>query len=105
MPPVFLRGTPGFALVRAAQSENPPQWPTVRLSGQACRPGQDPVTGPGRAGALRQRLERGTFRRPAAAGARVGLSPAELAMPLEGFDPAGARRRKRLTTNKYNMLT
>ena len=53
-----------------------------------------------------KRLERGTFRLPAAgAGAAVHLTPAELAMLLEGIDPAGARRRKRLTINKYNMLT
>lgn len=52
-----------------------------------------------------KRLERGTFRRPAVAGARVSLTPAELAMLLEGIDLVGARRRKRITTDKYNMIT
>ena len=50
-----------------------------------------------------KRLERGTFRRPAPAGARVSLTPAELAMLLEGIDPAGARRRRMLSSNIYNM--
>jgi transposase len=50
-----------------------------------------------------KRLERGTFRRPAAGAARVSLTPAELAMLLEGLDPAGARRRPRLMTNTINM--
>jgi transposase len=45
-----------------------------------------------------KRLERGTFRLPAGEGEgeAVALSPAELAMLLEGIEPAGARRRKRL---------
>lgn len=50
-----------------------------------------------------KRLERGTFRRPPAAAARVSLTPAELAMLLEGIDPAGARRRPRLMNPAVNM--
>ena len=46
-----------------------------------------------------KRLERGAFRLPALEGERVALSPAELAMLLEGIDATGARRRKRLTIN------
>jgi len=46
-----------------------------------------------------KRLERGTFRPPAAAGGSLGLSPAELAMLLEGIELAGARHRKRLILN------
>jgi transposase len=46
-----------------------------------------------------KRLERGTFRLPAAEGDSVALSPAELAMLLEGIELAGVRRRKRLTIN------
>jgi transposase len=51
-----------------------------------------------------KRLERGTFRLPAVAGDSVVLSPAQLAMLLEGIDPAGARRRKRLTLNNFNHI-
>ncbi len=42
-----------------------------------------------------RRLERGTFAFPAAAGAEVAVTPAQLAMILGGLDPAQARRRKR----------
>lgn len=50
-----------------------------------------------------KRLERGTFRLAAGEGEAVVLSPAELAMLLEGIDPpAAARRRKRLTINNGN---
>jgi transposase len=51
-----------------------------------------------------KRLERGTFRPPVVTGETVALSPAELAMLLEGIDPAGARRRKRLTSNNSNNI-
>ena len=51
-----------------------------------------------------KRLERGTFRPPAVAGDSVALSPAELAMLLEGIDLSGARRRKRLTINNSNNI-
>jgi len=43
-----------------------------------------------------KRLERGTFRLPAATDAGVVLTGAELAMLLEGIELAGALRRKRL---------
>jgi transposase len=43
-----------------------------------------------------KRLERGTFRAPAGAGGAAALSPAELAMLLEGIELAGTRRRRRL---------
>ena len=46
-----------------------------------------------------KRLERGTFRPPAGVGGGVALSPAELAMLLEGIELGGARRRKRITIN------
>jgi transposase len=47
-----------------------------------------------------KRLERGTFCLPVAgAGAAVHLTPAELAMLLEGIELAGARRRKRIMIN------
>lgn len=49
-----------------------------------------------------KRLEQGSFRLPP--GGKEGavtLSGAELAMLLEGIELAGARRRKRLTINKY----
>jgi transposase len=46
-----------------------------------------------------KRLERGTFRLPAGEGDAVVLSPAQLAMLLEGIELAGARRRKRLMAN------
>ena len=50
-----------------------------------------------------KRLECGTFRLPAAgADAAVHLSPAELAMLLEGIELAGVRRRKRL--NAINIM-
>ncbi len=48
-----------------------------------------------------KRLERGTFRLPLA-GAQdgaVALSPAELAMLLEGIELAGTQRRKRIISN------
>jgi transposase len=48
-----------------------------------------------------KRLERGTFRPPAGMGDSVALSPAQLAMLLEGIELAGARRRKRLTRHNY----
>ena len=51
-----------------------------------------------------KRLERGTFRLPAAAGDSVALSPAELAMLLEGIEPAGARRGKRIMINNFNNI-
>lgn len=50
-----------------------------------------------------KRLERGTFRRPPATAARISLTPAELAMLLEGLDPAGTRRRPRRMTPTANM--
>jgi transposase len=46
-----------------------------------------------------KRLERGTFRLPAAAGDSVVLTGAELAMLLEGIELAGARRRERFSKN------
>ena len=48
-----------------------------------------------------KRLERGTFRLPAAAGDSVTLTGAELAMLLEGIELAGARRRRRLIIRNY----
>lgn len=42
-----------------------------------------------------RRLERGTFAFPAAVGAEVAVTPAQLAMILGGLDPAQARSRKR----------
>jgi len=42
-----------------------------------------------------KRLEKGTFRFPAADGPYVELEAAELALILEGIDLAGARRRRR----------
>lgn len=50
-----------------------------------------------------KRLERGTFRLPAGAGEAAQLSPAELAMLLEGIELSGARRRKRLTAINANI--
>jgi transposase len=51
-----------------------------------------------------KRLERGTFHLPApGADAAVRLSPAELAMLLEGIDPAGTRRRRRLGAMNANI--
>jgi transposase len=41
------------------------------------------------------RLERGTFAFPAAGGAELAVTPAQLAMILGGLDPADARRRRR----------
>jgi transposase len=50
-----------------------------------------------------KRLERGTFRLPAAgAGEAAQISPAELAMLLEGIELAGARRRKRWNAMNSN---
>jgi len=50
-----------------------------------------------------KRLERGTFHLPTpGADAVVRLTPAALAMLLEGIDPAGARRRKRLIVMNAN---
>ncbi|HPL80537.1 MAG TPA: IS66 family insertion sequence element accessory protein TnpB [Burkholderiaceae bacterium] len=49
-----------------------------------------------------KRLERGTFRRARGDAARVSLTPAELAMLLEGIDLAGTRRRPRLMANSVN---
>jgi transposase len=51
-----------------------------------------------------KRLERGTFRMPPGQGDAVALSPARLAMLLEGIEPAGTRRRKRLTINNFNNI-
>ena len=48
---------------------------------------------------LSKRLERGTFRLPAAQGDSVALSGAELAMLLEGIELSGTRRRKRIILN------
>lgn len=42
-----------------------------------------------------RRLERGTFRLPAAADASLELEATDLALILEGIDLAGARRRAR----------
>jgi transposase len=42
-----------------------------------------------------KRLERGSFRFPACAGATVEVKAADLAMILEGIDPASVRRRPR----------
>jgi transposase len=42
-----------------------------------------------------RRLERGTFAFPAAAGAEVAVTPAQLAVILGGLDPAGCRPRRR----------
>ena len=51
-----------------------------------------------------KRLERGAFRPPAAAaGAAVHLTPAELAMLLEGIELAGTRRRKRWIAMNANI--
>jgi transposase len=50
-----------------------------------------------------KRLERGTFRPPAAAGAGIKLSPAELAMLLEGIELAGTRRRERYPLNPLKI--
>jgi transposase len=44
-----------------------------------------------------KRLQRGTFRFPAAAGASAQIASADLMLILEGIDLAGARRRKRYT--------
>jgi len=45
-----------------------------------------------------RRLERGTFAVPAAAGAELAVTAAQLAMILGGLDPAHTRRRKRYAT-------
>jgi transposase len=42
-----------------------------------------------------RRLERGTFAFPAAAGAELAVTPAELGMILGGLDPVRTRRRTR----------
>jgi len=42
-----------------------------------------------------RRLERGTFAFPAADGAELAVTPAQLAMILGGLDPSDCRRRKR----------
>ena len=42
-----------------------------------------------------RRPERGTFAFPAAAGAELAVTPAQLAVILGGLDPAQARRRAR----------
>jgi transposase len=44
-----------------------------------------------------KRLERGTFRAPTGSGASVQVGAADLALLLEGIDPASARRGKRLS--------
>ena len=51
-----------------------------------------------------KRLEQGTFRLPAGEGDAVVLSPAELAMLLEGIELAPARRRKRLIINNHTNI-